>query len=108
MIQIPFHPRHTDSIEAGKKRFTIRYDFSHRLQPGDIVQLVDENREAITEAEIILAAKSPGYYIAHWRFDGHCEYQNWIELKNELDEYYPDADVQATDDLTVIGWDPEV
>ena len=102
--QIPFHERHVTAVRNGVKRFTLRVDPGYDVQPLDEVDLVDQDRELITEAQIDLVAPVPAHWIPHWEFDGHRNYRTTAELIEELQEYYPDTDLERNTLITVIGW----
>lgn len=104
MITIPFHPRHVHSIEAGTKRFTIRLDPGYDPSPGDLLELVDGDRDRITTARCSLKAEVPAAWIPQWQFEGHREYADLAALIEELAEYYPDAEITGDTPITVIGW----
>ena len=104
MIQIPFHPRFTEAIEEGQKRFTLRLDPGYDPHPGQRLSLVDENRDIISRATCTLNAQVPAGWIPHWRFQGHREYDSLDELAEELAEYYPDAELDGDTPITVIAW----
>jgi uncharacterized protein YqfB (UPF0267 family) len=104
MIQIPFHPRFTEEIEAGRKQFTIRLNPGYDPEPGDPLELVDDNREQITTATTRLNATVPAGFIPSWQFEGHREYATFHRLQEELAEYYPDTDITPNTPVVVIGW----
>lgn len=104
MIQIPFHPRHTEAIEEGQKRFTIRVDPGYDPEPGHRLELVDGDRERIRVVHCRLNAQVPAGWIPGWKFEGHREYDSFDELHQELSEYYPDHDIDGDTPITVIGW----
>lgn len=105
MIQIPFHPRHRNDIAQGRKRFTIRVDPGYDPHPGQFLKLVDGDRQVIETAMCRLNAQVPAQWIPHWKFGNqHREYDSLEELKEELAEYYPDAEIDGDTPITVIGW----
>ncbi|AGM11327.1 hypothetical protein HHTV1_74 [Haloarcula hispanica tailed virus 1] len=104
MITIPFHPRFTEAIEEGTKRFTLRVDPGYDPVPGDPLELVDGDREPITGATCKLNAEVPAAWIPQWKFLGHREYEDLEALIEELAEYYPDHDIDQDTPITVIGW----
>lgn len=104
MIQIPFHPRFSEAVAEGSKRFTIRLDPGYHPEPGDAMELVDGDRETLAVVHCRLNATVPAGFIPSWQFDGHREYATFDELASELAEYYPDADLTPNTPITVIGW----
>ena len=108
MIQIPFHPRHTDAISSGTKRFTLRLDPGYDPHPGQALELVDGDRVRITTAICTLNAQVPASWIPQWKFGSqHREYDSLEALIEELEEYYPDHDIDQDTPITVIGWNDE-
>jgi hypothetical protein len=77
--------------------------------PGQFLNLVDEDRVKITTVICTLNAQAPAGWIPRWKFGNqHREYSCFGELRDELAEYYPDHDITADTPLTVIGWKPKV
>lgn len=107
-IQIRFDDRHVDPIMDGEKCVTIRYEFEHDLDRGDIVDLVNQNGHKLTAAKIVTQCELRADWIPFADFEGHRRYTTTGELLDELSEYYPDAPLHPKVVLDVIVFETDL
>lgn len=92
----------------GEKSVTIRYDFDHDFNRGDIVDLVNQNGHKLTEAKIVTQCELRADWISFADFEGHRRYTTTGELLEELSEYYPDAHLHPKVVLDVIVFETDL
>ncbi|GAB3669615.1 hypothetical protein GCM10028856_17560 [Halopiger thermotolerans] len=106
--QIRFDDRHVDPIMDGEKTVTIRYDFEHEFEQGDLVDLVNQNGHKLTTAKIVTQCELRADWIAFADFEGHRRYTTTGELLEELSEYYSDANLHPKIVLDVIVFETDL
>ncbi|WP_135302615.1 ASCH domain-containing protein [Haloarcula amylovorans] len=100
--QIAFADEHVDAIMDGEKTVTVRYDFDHEFDAGDIAELTTEDGEPFTRSTIQSQFELRADWISFADFAGHQTYKTTGELLDKLSEYYPDADILPGTVLDVV------
>ena len=109
-VDIPtlaFAEEHIEPILAGRKTATLRLDLDPPLRHGQRFQLVDEDGERFASSIV----SDRGYESIDWivklGIDGHRDYDSEAELIEEMEQYYPDAELTPETCLDIVYWDWE-
>lgn len=105
---IAFADEHVEPILNEEKNLTVRYDWegvdSHQ------VLLVDGDREAFAEAEIVFTTEMTIEQFVSSDFDGHRNYESPAEMVDHLQQFYPEAELTPDEEITLISfkvWQPK-
>ena len=103
MKQIPFDSKYVEDIKSGDKYRTVRYDWGRDIERGDIVELVDGDREVFETATIKSVIKTNIVSFANVSPPGHKQYNSPKEMVEYMEEYYSNIDVDS--EVTAIRFD---
>jgi hypothetical protein len=101
--RLKFAPEFVHAIIDGRKWATIRYDLDSEIHPGDRLELVDAERgEVFARAAAGTVSNADAEWVANFDHNGHRSYDSEADLLSELRGYYPDAELTASTQLTMI------
>jgi len=104
MQLIKFHPGLISDIKTGKKRLTLRYDFSPKIRPGDGLKLVDaSNNQIFGNAICTNLYTMTVKEIINTNFKYHNNYEDLGEFNKQFNHFYG-REFSYSDELTVIEW----
>ena len=105
---LKFADEHVDAILAGEKTATIRLDLvGDALPEGEPFQLADESGDPFARAVVENRSWTTVAMAAKIEFDGHRRYEDSDELIEELEEYYPDHDIDWSTTVELVYWDAD-
>ena len=102
---LTFVDKHHARIRSGDKTATIRVDPSHPYNEDDRITLTGTDDEPIAEAVVTDRWWTTARMAAGMGVAGHRDYEGVEDLLEELREYYPDAEIDATTQVDVIQWE---
>lgn len=101
---VAFDDEHVDAILAGEKTTTIRYQFAHDLEPGDLLRFVDTMGVPFALAETVTQCELRADWVAAADFSGHRRYMTTADLLDALAGYYPGAEIGPETPLDVVAF----
>lgn len=109
MEEVKFDPKFTELIRDGKKTSTIRYWNNLRLLPGEpfVAKEDTEEEEIIENLTVEDVEQRPAWHIVEHGVEGHRDYDSVEELIEELEDYYPEADITEDTILQIPKWKHE-
>lgn len=93
MKQISFDSKYVEDIKSGDKYRTVRYDWGRDIERGDVVELVDGDREVFETATIKSVIKTNIVSFANVSPPGHKEYNSPEDMAEHMEEYYPNINI---------------
>ncbi|AAM88749.1 ASCH domain-containing protein [Natrialba phage PhiCh1] len=106
--EIKFDDRHVDAIMDGEKTVTIRYEFEHEFEQGDVINLLNQNGHKLTTAKAVTQFELRADWVSFADFEGHRRYTTTGELLDELAEYYPGEPIGPETVLDVIVFETDL
>lgn len=109
IAQLKFADEHVETILAGRKTATIRYEIdSHdALRVGRRFRLVDQDGERFASAIVIDRGVTTAEWIVENGVEGHEPYCDLNEFYDQMREYYPRAELGPETCFEIIYWDWE-
>lgn len=102
---LKFDNSHIDAIIDGKKTVTIRLDLvGSQLREGELFLVGDEDGDPVAEAVVENRSWTTVSTAAKMSFDGHREYEDSDELIEELEQYYPEHDIDWSTSVELVYW----
>lgn len=99
---LKFADEHLEGLRVGAKTITVREpELYDELDPGDRLDLVDEDETQFGEATVSGVGRTPADVFVRKDYDGHRSYRSVGQFLDQLRSYFPerewhpDADVAA-------------
>lgn len=101
---ITFATQYVPEILNGNKWLTVRYGWEETPNAGDLVSLVDSNGRIFGEGMITVNTAITVEQFVESDFDGHESYGSVEEMCDRLKTFYPEADFDASTELTLLSF----
>ena len=98
---ISFTNYHVPRILDRSKYLTVRYGWEEIPQPGEIVDLVNGNREKFGEAEILWTTTMTMEEFVEQEFDGHVKYRDVEHMIKKMEIFYDDVLTPETEIIVI-------
>jgi len=101
-----FADEYVDQLLEGEKRVTIRYDFEREYNWGHQIRFVNESGDAFAVGAVRLCETQTVAETTPIEGPGYENYDDPEALAADLQAHYPDAEIDADTEVTVIAFDP--
>lgn len=103
MKVLKFHRAHVNDINTRRKTVTIRHKLDPEIAQGDYLQLVTaQNDVPIGQAIVQMRAEMSAEDIVNNYWFSHRNYESLDEFYAEMQEYYPDVDLESVEKFDAI------
>lgn len=108
VLDLKFAHANVGMVLDGDETATVRYDYEHDVEAGDVLRLRTPGERVFAIATVTKTTTTPisRAYFALETMDASHPADNWGDLLNRLEHHYPDAAPLTPDDeVQVIGFE---